>query len=100
MIKRVGLLIVVAIMAVSLMANTAVPVFAAPPLPEGCTKERGTIVCEQEEEGKNPKFEQETTTSKKGSFQSSHEPVVEERCTQDKQGVEVERKNCPEGQFQ
>jgi hypothetical protein len=47
---------------------------AAPPLPDGCTKERGTIICvESEPVGNSGKTKDETVT-KKGSFQSSHDP--------------------------
>ncbi|HEV3475291.1 MAG TPA: hypothetical protein VG602_07995 [Actinomycetota bacterium] len=45
-----------------------VPASLAGPLPEGCTKERGTITCTTE--GKNKNWT--TTTTKKGSFSSSH----------------------------
>ena len=53
---------------------------SADPLPEGCTKERGTITCTQSEPvGNAPEHSNaqrtETTTTQKGSFQSSHEPV-------------------------
>lgn len=54
-------------------------------LPEGCTKHRGTITCT--EEGKNKNWT--TETSKKGSFNSSHE---EERTNKNKGG------NAPPGQ--
>lgn len=54
-------------------------------LPPGCTKTRGTITCT--EEGKNKNWT--TTTSKKGSFNSSHE---EERTNRNKGG------NAPPGQ--
>ncbi len=54
-------------------------------LPPGCTKERGTIHCT--EEGKNKNWT--TETSKKGSFESSHE---EERTDKNKGG------NAPPGQ--
>lgn len=44
------------------------PVSFAGPLPAGCTKDRGTITCT--EEGKNKNWT--ATTTKKGSFESSH----------------------------
>ena len=82
MLKRITMLVVAAMLAVSLSA----PVALAANAPEGCTKERGTIVCQ--ESGKNvnqPKFQQ--TTTKKGSVNSSHEP--ETTCSTP----------CPPGQF-
>ena len=54
-------------------------------LPPGCTKVKGTIHCT--EEGKNKNWT--TETSKKGSFNSSHE---EERTNKNKGG------NAPPGQ--
>jgi phosphate-selective porin len=91
--KRISLLIAALMLALT-MSFGSVAAFAAN-APAGCTKERGTIVCQQEEEGKNDKFTQETTISQKGSFQSSHEPVITEECQQDGQT----RDKCPPGQF-
>ncbi len=73
-----------------LVALSAETVVAAPNVGEDCEKIRGTIYCT--EEGKNPKFEQET--AKKGSFQSSHE---EENlgCSETNPG-----NSCPRGQFE
>jgi hypothetical protein len=51
------------------------PVAGAGNLPEGCTKTRGTITCTSE--GKNKNWT--TTTSKKGSFSSSHEAETTNR---------------------
>jgi hypothetical protein len=73
------------VVAISLMAVTAAsPVNAAPPLPAGCDKVRGTIECTQTETvGNAPENSNAqrttTTTDQKGSFESSHEPVTE--CT-------------------
>ena len=53
--------------------------------PPGCPKHRGTITCT--EEGKNKNWT--TETSKKGSFNSSHE---EEKTNKNKGG------NAPPGQ--
>jgi hypothetical protein len=84
-IKRIGLLMVAALMAVMMMAATAVPAFAAN-APAGCDKVRGTIICEESGKNENqPKFQQ--TTTKKGSVNSSHDPVV--TCSTP----------CPPGQF-
>ena len=85
MIKRIGLLMVAALMAVMMMTATAVPAFADP-LPEGCFKDRGTVVCPSV--AKNDKFTGNQVTTKKGSLQSSHEE--ETAC------VETP---CPPGQF-
>ena len=87
--KRISLLFTAFLVALTMSLASAGAALAAPPLPPGCEKERGTIVCE--EEGKNPKFSRET--SKKGSFQSSHPP--EEECQKDGQT----REKCPPGQF-
>ena len=62
-------------LSVAVFPSTAL---ADPPLPEGCEKVRGTIVCEEEETvGNAPEHSKaqrtKTTTTKKGSFQSSHE---------------------------
>ena len=52
MIKRIMMLIVAALFAMSVMAPAA---FAAPPkLPTGCSKVKGQIVCTVVVEGKNP----------------------------------------------
>ena len=55
---------------------------AAPPLPSGCTKERGTIKCTStnpygNDEHSKSKKQTTTTTTKKGSFQSSHDPKTQ-----------------------
>jgi hypothetical protein len=93
--RRMTLLITAAIMAMSMSLAAAGAALADPPLPGGCSKEQGTINCVQEEEGKNDKFTQEQTTTQKGSFQSSHDPVTTEECQQDGQT----RDKCPSGQF-
>jgi hypothetical protein len=67
MIRGITMLVVAAMLALSLSA----PVALAANAPEGCTKERGTIVCQQSGKNENqPKFQQ---TTKKGSVNSSHE---------------------------
>jgi hypothetical protein len=82
MIRRITMLVVAAIVALSLSA----PVALAANAPEGCTKERGTINCQQSGKNENqPKFQQ--TTTKKGSVNSSHEE--ETTCSTP----------CPPGQF-
>ena len=88
MLRRITILVTALLVALMMSFGTAGAVFADPPLPSGCFKERGTIYCE--EEGKNQKFSQEL--SKKGSFQSSHPP--EEDCNRPGQ-----TEKCPPGQF-
>jgi len=44
-IKRISLLVAAALMAVMMLAATAMPAMAAPILPDGCEKVKGTIVC-------------------------------------------------------
>ena len=85
--KRITLLIGALMLALT-MSFGSVAAFADPPLPAGCFKERGTIFCT--EEGKNPKFTEET--SKKGSFESSH--PAQEECNRPGQ-----TEKCPPGQF-
>ena len=85
--KRISLL-VAALMVALTMSFGSVAAFAAPPLPGGCYKERGTIYCT--ETGKNPKFSEQT--SKKGSFQSSH--PAQQECNRPGQ-----TQKCPPGQF-
>jgi hypothetical protein len=99
--KRITLLIAAAIMALT-MSFGSMAAFAASPQQQ-CeaqggtffTGEQGTKGCVVEEEGKNPKFDQETETTQKGSFSSSHDPVIDEDCTKD----DVETGHCPPGQF-
>lgn len=90
MIKRIGLLVVVALMAVMMLTATAMPAMAAPyTCWDGSTptNDRGTKECPPEP-GKNenqPKFYQQE--SQKGSFSSSH--PTKEDCGEP----------CPPGQF-
>jgi hypothetical protein len=80
--KRIIMLLTVAALLVASLTITATGAFADP-LPNNCTKTQGTVTCT--ESGKNPKFT--STTTQKGSLQSSHEPAT--TCT----------KPCPPGQF-
>ena len=88
MIRRITILVTALMMALMMSFGAASAVFADPPLPSGCYKERGTIYCT--ETGKNPKFSEET--SKKGSFQSSH--PAQQECNRPGQ-----TEKCPPGQF-
>ena len=50
---------------------------ADPPLPDGCSKDRGTIHCTTSEtDAPHNNWSQTETTSKKGSFNSSHDEVT------------------------
>jgi hypothetical protein len=82
MIRRITMLVVAAMVALSLSA----PVALAANAPEGCTKERGTINCQQSGKNENQEKFQQTTT-KKGSVNSSHEEQT--TCNTP----------CPPGQF-
>lgn len=81
--RRVKMLVVTSI--VSAFVAGMVPTSSAAPLPAGCTKTRGTITCT--EEGKNKNWT--TTTTQKGSFESSH---PEDKTNRNKGG------NVPPGQ--
>ena len=87
--KRITVLVAALMLALT-MSLGSVAAFAAPDVGEDCQKIRGTIYCT--EEGKNPKFTQET--SKKGSFQSSHEEE-DLGCSEANPG-----NSCPRGQFE
>jgi hypothetical protein len=82
MIRRITMLVVAAMVALSLSA----PVALAANAPEGCTKERGTINCQQSGKNENQEKFQQTMT-KKGSVNSSHEEQT--TCNTP----------CPPGQF-
>ena len=91
MLKRIGLLMVAALLVATLAIGTvASPAFA------DCVKERGTWTCTTTTSGKNekqPKFQETTTTTTKGNLKNfSPEP----------QGTGTETvcgKPCPPGQF-
>ena len=93
--RIISMLAVVAL----LVALSAVPAFAVSPSQQECeaaggtfTRTQGEVQCVIVEEGKNPKFTQET--SKKGSFQSSHEEE-DLGCSEANPG-----NSCPRGQFE
>jgi hypothetical protein len=59
----------------------SVGIAAADPVPAGCDKARGTITCTTTETAGNAPEHSNAqrvtdTTTQKGSFESSHEPVV------------------------
>jgi hypothetical protein len=72
--KRLAGIVAVAAVAVGLTVPTVA--VGDPPLPEGCVKERGTIVCETQPGGSGDAASGQTsstkTETKKGSFSSSH----------------------------
>jgi phosphate-selective porin len=97
MIRRLTLLAVAALIVLALSAPVA---FAAPVLPDGCSKVKGKIVCITVVEGKNPqgKFDETTTTTTQGNLTNfSPEPQgvgTEEECNRPGQ-----TEKCPPGQF-
>jgi hypothetical protein len=83
--KRILMMLALAALLVVALSMSAVSAFADP-VPEGCHKERGTVVCPSV--AKNDRFTGNQVTTKKGSLQSSHEEQT--AC------VETP---CPPGQF-
>ena len=103
--KRITLL-VAALMLTLTMAFGSLAAFAAPPSQEQCeaqggtfTKQQGQVSCVivTEQEGKNPKFTQETetTTTGQGNISNKQEQTTTDECQQDG----ATRDNCPPGQF-
>ena len=95
--KRTGLLVAAVLVAV-VMLVLAAPAFAVPPSQEECeaqggtfTKERGEVQCVIVEEGKNPKFTEEETTSGQGNIGNKQEQDTD--CKPTGSG------KCPPGQF-
>ena len=97
MIRRITLLAVAALIVLALSAPVA---FAAPVLPDECSKIKGKIVCITVVEGKNPqgKFDETTTMTTQGNLTNfSPEPQgvgTDEECNRPG-GVE----KSPPGQF-
>jgi hypothetical protein len=103
-IRRISLLIVASLMAVVLAVGTAVPAFAVSPSQEQCEAQGGTFtrsggevecVIVTEEEGKNPKFTEETTTTTTGQGNISNKQ--EQDTTSECEGTGSGK--CPPGQF-
>ncbi len=95
MIRRITTLVVAAL----LMMALSVPAFAVSPSQEECerqggtfTKERGQVQCVIVEEGKNPKFQEEETTTGRGNIENKQQK--EEECIRPGQ-----TEKCPPGQF-
>lgn len=102
----IGKLTMWAVAALVVVALAAPTVFAASPSQRACedaggtfTKSGGQVSCVivTEEEGKNPKFteETETTTTGQGNISNKQQQTTTEECQQDGQT----RGNCPPGQF-
>ncbi len=80
------------------IGGSAIPASAASPSQEECeaqggtfTKERGEVSCVVVEEGKNPKFTEETETTGQGNIENKQEQ--EQACEPTGSG------KCPPGQF-
>jgi hypothetical protein len=96
--KRISLLVAALMLALT-MSFGSVAAFAASPSQEQCeaqggtfTKERGEVQCVIVEEGKNPKFQQEETTTGRGNIENKQQK--EEECNRPGQ-----TEKCPPGQF-
>ena len=83
--KRIMMMLALTALLVMALSLSAVTAFADN-APEGCHKERGTIICPSD--AKNDRFDGNQQTTKKGSVNSSHEE--ETRCVQ---------RPCPPGQY-
>ena len=97
MTRRISLLVVAAVMAAMMMLVTA-PAFAVSPGEEACedaggtfTRTGGEVECVIVEEGKNPKFTEEETTTGQGNIQNKQEQDT--ACEPTGSG------KCPPGQF-
>jgi hypothetical protein len=82
-----------------LVVAMAVPAFAASPSERECMaaggtfdRQQGQVSCVIVEEGKNPKFQQEQTTTGRGNIENKQQQSTE--C--DRPG---QTEKCPPGQF-
>ena len=104
MIKRIGLLMVAAILAATMMVATAPLAFAAPQCPGGGTavkgEEPGTFVCPEAEEQKNPKKTEIQEETFKGAPPADKSQGEEEtQCVMETGGgTKVKEGPCPGGQ--
>ena len=94
MIKRMTMFVATALLALTM----AVPAFAVSPSQEECeaqggtfVRERGQVSCVIVEEGKNPRFTEETETTGQGNISNKQETTTE--CEGTGSG------KCPPGQF-
>jgi uncharacterized protein (DUF2147 family) len=97
-IRRISLLLVAALLAATMVVVTAAPAFAVSPSQEQCeaqggtfTRSGGEVQCVIVEEGKNPKFTEEETTTGQGNISNKQEQQTE--CEGTGSG------KCPPGQF-
>lgn len=96
--RRRGVLVLAVLVAV-LTSLSAAPAFAESPSERECEAQngsfdrvRGEVSCVIVEEGKNPKFEQEQTTTGRGNIENKQE--TSEECNRPGQD-----EKCPPGQF-
>lgn len=96
--RRIMMLIVATILAMTMAAGTAFPAFALSPSEQACldsggTPDRvqGTVMCIIVEEGKNQKFTDTVTTSGQGNIGNKTE--TSDVCAGTGSG------KCPRGQF-
>jgi hypothetical protein len=97
-VKRILLVLGVALVMAAMVVATAIPVFAVSPSQEECEAQGGTfdrdqgqVECVVVEEGKNPKFTEETTTTGQGNIENKQEE--QQACEPTGSG------KCPPGQF-
>jgi hypothetical protein len=97
-LKRIGLLVMAVMLAAAILVLTA-SATAVSPSEEQCKAQGGTfersqgqVECVIAEEGRNPKFEQEETTTGRGNI--SNEQEISSDCN--RPGA---TEKCPPGQF-
>jgi hypothetical protein len=97
--KRIILMLTVAAFMMAALTVTAVAAFAVSPSERACEAQGGTfdrqqgeVSCVIVEEGKNPKFTQEETTTGRGNIENKQQK--EEECNRPGQ-----TEKCPPGQF-
>ena len=95
LIKRMTMFVATALLVLAM----ALPAFAASPSQRQCeaqggtfTKSGGQVSCVTTQEGKNPKFQQEQTTTGRGNIENKQQQNTE--C--DRPG---QTEKCPPGQF-
>lgn len=96
--RRIMMLIVATILAMTMAAGTALPAFALSPSEQACLDAGGTpdrvkgeVSCVIVEEGKNPKFTDTVTTSGQGNI--GNKTHTSDVCDGTGSGM------CPPGQF-
>ena len=96
--KRIILMLTVAAFMVAALTVTAAVAFAASPSQRQCEaqggdfdRNQGQVSCVVEEEGKNPKFTREETTTGQGNINNK------QQRSEDCEGTGSDK--CPPGQF-